>query len=517
MKRFLLENWIILVIGVSLVASMSLAIRNNYVIEENHALQQQTQRIRSLTQDILTKTMHGLDLGVRGYALTKDNNMLRPYEEAMAITPAIFLRLDSLLQRQGYDKRHELVAVNDEVKRYMQVSREMIAMAQRDSMTQFTDMLRQDKGYDVWKKYEAFSNPLFTREDELNKRAIATYRAAMRNNLILQISILLLSMPLLYFFVVKIRKERDRRAALLKKVDENDRQYVFNSGLETAADSTEINETSIHNVKKASGFISSLTDGNYQVEWDGLNDGNRKLNEATLAGNLLALRDKLKHVKLEDERRNWVNEGLAAFSEIIRSHQQNVETLCEQSTTYMVRYLNAQQAGLFVLEGENDDQYLKLASCYAFNRKKHIDKRINIGEGLIGQTYLEGDTIRLTQIPQGYTHITSGLGEATPRYLAIVPFKYDQKIPAIIEISAFHDLEEHQLQFLERAGEHLASAIVSSQNTVKMRELLDSASQNEEQMRQREEELRQNMEELQATQEQLLRQQREARELEIAS
>ncbi|MGC3943118.1 MAG: CHASE3 domain-containing protein [Chryseolinea sp.] len=517
MKRFFLENWIILVIGVSLVASMSLAIRNNYVIEENHALQQQTQRIRSLTQNILSTTMHGLDLGVRGYALTKDNNMLRPYEEAIQTTPAIFRRLDSLLQKQEYENRSELTAVDEEVRKYIKSSQEMIGMAQRDSMRQFTDMLRQDKGYDVWKKYSAFSTPLFAREDELNKQAITTYRAAMRNNLILQVSILLLTMPLLYLFIVKMRRERDRRSSLLKKVDDNDRQYVFNSGEDVKDTSTEINETSIHNVKKASNFISSLTEGNYQVEWDGLTDRNKKLNESTLAGNLLGLRDKLKRVKVEDERRNWINEGLAAFSEIVRSHQTNMEMLCEQSINYMVRYLNAQQAGLFVMHEEGEDRYLTLASCYAFNRKKYIEKRINIGEGLVGQTYLEGDTVRLKKVPQGYTHITSGLGEATPKFLAIVPFKYDRKIPAIIEISSFSDLEEHQLQFLERAGEHLASAIVSSQNTVRMRELLESASQNEEQMRQREEELRQNMEELQATQEQLMRQQREANALQMAS
>jgi hypothetical protein len=328
---------------------------------------------------------------------------------------------------------------------------------------------------------------------------------------------LLLAMPLLYMFIMKMRKERDRRASLLKKVDENDRQFVFNSGVEAANGSSEINETSIHNVKKASGFISSLTDGNYDVEWDGLNERNKVLNQSTLAGNLLNLRDKLKRVKLADDRRNWTNEGLAAFSEIVRSNQHKMDALCEQSIQYMVRYLNAQQAGLFVLDGAEGDQHLRLASCYAFNRKKFLDKRVNIGEGLVGQTYLEGDTIRLKEIPQGYTHITSGLGEATPRHLAIVPFKYDGKVPAIVEISSFHDLEEHQLQFLERAGEHLASAIVSSQNTVKMSELLDSASQNEEQMRQREEELRQNMEELQATQEQLLRQQREEKVLQKAS
>lgn len=517
MKRFIVENWIILVIGVSLIASMSLAIRNNYVIGANHDLQQQTQRVRTLTQDILTKTMHGLDLGVRGYGYTKDKNMLRPYEEAMQITPAIFRRLDSLLQKQEYAKRSELISVNDEVKRYMAFSQEMITMAERDSMNQFVAMLRQDKGYDVWKKYDAFSTPLFIREDELNRQAITSYRAAMRNNLILQVSILLLAMPLLYVFIVKMRKERDRRAALLKKVDENDRHYVFNSGGSTGNESTEINETSIHNVKKASAFIASLTDGNYNVEWEGLNEQNRALNESTLAGNLLQLRDKLTRVKLEDDRRNWANEGLAAFSEIVRTNQHQMETLCEQSIQYLVRYLNAQQAGLFVISGGDVDPHLRLASCYAFSRKKYLDKRVNIGEGLVGQTYLEGDTIRLKQVPQGYTHITSGLGESTPRYLAIVPFKTDGSIPAVVEISSFHDLEDYQLQFLERAGEHLASAIVSSQNTVKMKKLLESAAENEEQMRQREEELRQNMEELQATQEQLLRQQREEKEYKKAS
>ncbi|HEY5824081.1 MAG TPA: hypothetical protein VIT44_06945 [Cyclobacteriaceae bacterium] len=66
-------------------------------------------------------------------------------------------------------------------------------------------------------------------------------------------------------------------------------------------------------------------------------------------------------------------------------------------------------------------------------------------------------------------------------------------------------MEEHQLQFLKRAGEHLASAILNSQTTQKMKTLLEASAYNEQQMKQREEELRQNMEELQATQEELVR------------
>lgn len=504
MNKFLNENWIILVIGVFLMASMTLAIRNNYVIEENHQLQQQTQLIRQRTQSILSLTMHGLDLGVRGFALTKDNAMLRPYEEAIQKTPGIFFQLDSLLQLQDYDSK-ALEAVKAEVNSYIRFSKEMVGTAQADNMPQFISMLQEDKGYDVWKKYAAFSDPLFAYEEELNKQAIANYRAAMRNNLILQISILLLAMPLLYLFIIKMRRERDGRASLLKKVEENDREFVFNSGVHHHTSASEVNDTSIRNVKKASSFITQMADGNYEVDWEDLNTENQLLNKTTLAGKLLQLRDKLKQVKQEDEKRNWVNEGLTAFSEIIRTHQQDKKALANHSVIYIANYLKAQQAGLFILEGEDNDAHLELAACYAFNRKKFLTKRINIGEGLIGQTYLEGEVVQLKVIPSGYTHITSGLGEATPRYLVIVPFKYETHIPAIIEVSSFNDLEEHHLQFLKKAGEYLASAIVNSQNTSRMKVLLENASYNEKQMRQREEELRQNMEELQATQEQLVR------------
>jgi len=508
MKKFLTENWIILVIGVFLIVSMAMAIRNNYIIEKNHELQQEAELIHKHTQDILSKTMHGLDLGVRGFGLTKEESMLVPYKEAVQTSAINFKRLDSLLEKQQYSERSVLSGVKNEISNYIQFSQNMVDVAKSDNMPVFIDMLKQDKGYDVWKKYSAFADPLFKHEEELNNKARANYQAAMRTNLIMQISILLLAVPLLYFFIIQIRKERDGRTALLKKVEENDRKLVFNSGVNTKSSSEEINENSIQNVTKASQFIASMAEGNYEVDWTGLTDANRELNRATLAGNLIQLRNKLKRVKQEDEKRNWINEGLAAFSEIVRSHQHDMKGLAEQCVSYLTRYLGAQQAGLFIVEDEGERKQLVLAACYAFNRKKFIQKKISIGEGLIGQTYLEGDIVQMKQIPSGYTHITSGLGEATPGYLVIVPFKYETVIPAIIEISSFKDLEEHQLQFVKRAGEHLASAILNSQTTQKMKALLEASAYNEQQMKQREEELRQNMEELQATQEELVRKSR---------
>jgi CHASE3 domain sensor protein len=476
MKRFLSENWIIVVIGFFLMASMAMAIRNNAIIRKNHERQQQAELIRQQTEAILSKTMHGLDLGVRGYALNSEVAMLRPYEEAIQTNPVTFFKLDSLLERQAYAGRKDLQAVKLEVDNYVRFSKLMVEVATSGDMEEFKRMIREDKGYDVWKKFSAFASPLFAYEAQVNKEAQTSYKAAMRVNLIMQLSILVLAIPLLYVFVMKLRKERDGRTALLKKVEENDRQFVFNSGTTVATSADQINESSIQNVTTASKFVSKLAEGDYNVGWEGLNGANLELNRATLAGNLLQLRDKLKQVKEEDEKRNWINEGLTAFSELTRQHQNEIKVLCEQCVKYLAKYLSAQQAGIFLLKEENGEVFLSLEACYAFDRKKFSEKRIELGEGLIGQTYLEGEPVRLKELPNGYTHITSGLGEAMPKYMVIIPFKTDSKIPAIIEMFSFSELEDHHLRFLQRAGEVLASAIITTQTALKMKQLIESSA-----------------------------------------
>jgi CHASE3 domain sensor protein len=509
MKKFFANNWIILTIGLALIASMLMAIRNKNTIERNSQLQQQSELVKESTRKILSSTMHGLDLGLRGFALTKDDNMLRPYNLALEEKKEIFNVLDSNLQQQGYTGLAQLQAVKIEIESYVSFCNEMIEVARRDSMNQVIAMLREDRGYGVWKKYDDFSRPLFEFEDAVYQQALGNYNAAIRNNLILQVCIVLLVLPALYLFVVRIRREREARQKLLLEVEMNDRKRVFNAGTEQNTDAKKVINTSIQNIRTASDFIMAMARGEYDVTWIGLNDHNYSLNKETLAGNLMDMREKLKKVKLEDDQRNWVNEGLAKFSEIVRNNQENSQQLAERCVSFLTKYLHAQQSNLFVLEGDEDDQHLKLAACYAFDRKKWIEKRVDIGAGLVGQAFLEGDIVTLKQIPQGYIKITSGLGDATPSNLVIVPLKSDVHTVAMIEIASFSIFEEYQIGFLRKAGEFLASAILNAQTTYKMKYLLDQSRINEENMRQREEEMRQNMEELQATQEELIRKEKE--------
>jgi CHASE3 domain sensor protein len=505
MKKFLSDNWIFLIIGLSFVTSTIFAIRNNYVIEQNYTVQQQTDLVKQRTSEILSLTMHGLDLGVRGFGLTRDEKLLTPYRESIQKTPDIFAELDSLLAMQGYSARADLEKVKLEVDQYIKFSNQMIELAKANQMDAFGEMLKEDRGYQVWSKYAAFQVPLIAYEDGMKNQSVGAYRNAIKSNLVIQITILILLTPMLLFFIQKMKNERLKREAVLNEVDRTDRSFVFNPGDNSQALTEDINKRSITNVKRASEFIASLALGKYDVEWQGLTKDKESINKQTLAGNLVNLREKLRMVKLDDERRNWANEGLAQFSEIVRNNQNNHEDLAVKTISFLTQYMQAQQGSLFVQEGEENDLHLRLAGCYAFDRRKWLEKRIEIGSGMVGQVYLEGESVIFTDVPKGYTSITSGLGHATPDCIMIIPMKNDDKTVAIAEFATFNIPGQHQIQFLEKAGAYLASAIINTRTTLKMKTLLTEATEREEMLREREEELRQNMEELQATQEDIMR------------
>jgi transcriptional regulator with GAF, ATPase, and Fis domain len=298
---------------------------------------------------------------------------------------------------------------------------------------------------------------------------------------------------------------------LINNLQENNQRYLFNPGKAAQQDQEKhVLEYSIENLKKAADFINQISEGNYQVDWQELNEENRSLNKDNLVGKLIGMREQMKKVKQEDEKRLWTTEGINQFSENIRKHQHSLQDLCYQSVVFLVKYLRAQQGGLFIHQAEEGgDAYLELAACYAFDRKKFVEKRIEIGHGILGQTYLEAETVLLTELPQKYTTITSGLGEATPTCLLVVPMKYNDKVQAILEIAGFHIYEPHEIAFIEKAGEFIASAIAAAQSTEMTQTLLAQFQEQAEQMRAQEEEMRQNMEELVATQEEMHRKEQE--------
>jgi PAS domain S-box-containing protein len=217
--------------------------------------------------------------------------------------------------------------------------------------------------------------------------------------------------------------------------------------------------------------------------------------------------DNLKTAAEDEAKRSWANEGIARFGEILRSDKE-LNLLAETVIANLVKYNGANQGAFFLVnESASKEVHLEMIACYAYNRKKFISKRIEIGEGLVGQCYLEKDSIYLTDIPQSYVQITSGLGEAKPSSVLIVPLLNNGRIEGIIELASFKPFKEYEIAFIKKIAESIASTISTVRVNEQTRSLLEKSQQQAEELRAQEEEMRQNMEELNATQEEMTRKQ----------
>jgi nitrate/nitrite-specific signal transduction histidine kinase len=252
-------------------------------------------------------------------------------------------------------------------------------------------------------------------------------------------------------------------------------------------------------LKQKADFAKSIGTGRLVAEYKPLSE------KDTLGYSLIEMRDSLKEVAQEDAKRQWATEGLAKFSETLRTHN-SLQQLGNTVVADLVKYLNANQGGLFLVNDDNQDGLrLELLACYAYNRKKYLEKSIRPGEGLVGQAYLEGEQIYLTDIPRNYISITSGLGEANPTALLIMPLKVNEKIEGVLEIASFQIMAPHEINFVEKLSENIASALASVKTNARTTQLLEESQLQSEAMRAQEEEMRQSLEELHATQEEMRR------------
>ncbi|MBU8893619.1 MAG: GAF domain-containing protein [Bacteroidales bacterium] len=266
---------------------------------------------------------------------------------------------------------------------------------------------------------------------------------------------------------------------------------------------TQALNTSINELNKKAEFANQIGSGNIDYTLDLISEedelGQSLIN---MRNSLLKARSEEEKRKEEDKKRRWTNEGLAIFAEILRNNTDNLNVLAKEIIKNLVYYLNANQGGLFVLnDQEKKTVVFDLLSAFAFDSEKFIKKQIELGEGLVGTCAVEKQTLYLTEIPQDYIHITSGLGGANPNSLLFVPLKIENTILGVIEIASFNKFKKHEIEFAEKAAESIASALKSVGINARTTLLLEQSQQQAEEMAAQEEEMRQNMEELQATQE----------------
>ncbi len=285
--------------------------------------------------------------------------------------------------------------------------------------------------------------------------------------------------------------------------------YLISLGYSTLLrEKQQIIDLEQNRIRQVDEFARQLSQDNLEVDFKltGEND--------SLGKSLLHLRDTLKQdfnnnlkIRKEEEQRNWLTEGSAHFSEVLRNNMNDLEQLSFHVIKDLTKYVNAVQGGFYLLDDSDPyNRFFKLTAFFAYDRRKFADQKVKWGDGLIGTCAMEKKTIHLKHVPETYITVTSGLGEATPDNLLVVPIPYEDQIFGVMEFASLGKFEQNHISLIENTAQSVASTISTVKTNMQTAQLLEESKAQTQALTSHEEEMRQNMEELQATQEEALRQ-----------
>jgi len=225
--------------------------------------------------------------------------------------------------------------------------------------------------------------------------------------------------------------------------------------------------------------------------------------------------DEIIEQREQEKVRNWITEGLAHFGDIISKHKGSLDDLSKEVLNNLVKYVGAYQGIMAVADRDDPtDIHLKITATYAVSAERVGTGRIELDEGLIGATFQDKELRYVENVPTNYIKIESGLGEAVPSKLLLLPLKTeDGAVHGVVELAFLTDVEESIKVFMDKVSSVIALNIHAASLNQKTTLLLQQSKEQTEELRAQEEEMRQNMEELEATQEQISRQMNELNEL----
>lgn len=226
-------------------------------------------------------------------------------------------------------------------------------------------------------------------------------------------------------------------------------------------------------IQKTTEFARSIGSGDLNIKYE--IDSQNALDAALIdmQKNLQHAREEEENRKAENEKLSWAQNGLAQLGEYLRMSNIDISEFSFNVISFLVKYVGALQGGIFISEEQEDTKYLSLKAAYAFDRKKQLEARVEFGESLVGRCAIEGKTIFLTDIPDGYLYITSGLGENKPRCLLLVPLVFEDEVHGVIEIASIKMIEDYQISFFDSVAERIASSISNIKKNINTAELLE--------------------------------------------
>jgi len=197
----------------------------------------------------------------------------------------------------------------------------------------------------------------------------------------------------------------------------------------------------------------------------------------------------LRDTTQKNVEQDWLKTNLARFTRMMQG-QKNLANISKLILTELAPTVGAQHGVFYLAQTESGSEtVLRLAATYAYRERKNINTTFRIGEGLVGEAALERERILITNVPENYIQINSGLGEARPMNIVVLPVLFEDQVMGVVELASFNRFSETYLSLLDQLAETMGVGLNSIAATMRTEELLSQSQAMAEELQAQQEEL----------------------------
>jgi signal transduction histidine kinase/HAMP domain-containing protein/ActR/RegA family two-component response regulator len=221
------------------------------------------------------------------------------------------------------------------------------------------------------------------------------------------------------------------------------------------------------------------------------------------SGEVAVLKDKLnemirnlRETTRENTEQDWLKTNLERFTRLLQG-QRDLATVSRMILSELAPLLSVQHGVFYTLVAEEGHPpTLRYQAGYGFKERKHLASEFRLGEGLVGQCAQEKERILLTDVPDDYVTINSGLGESRPLNIIVLPILFEGSVRAVVELASFSRFSDSHQAFLDGLTESIGLVLNTIEANTLTENLLTQAQSQAQELQSRQEDLRSSNEDL---------------------
>ncbi|QLE40345.1 response regulator [Nostoc sp. C052] len=408
-----------------------------------------TYQVLSQLED-LNLQLTNAETGQRGYIITGEQRYLEPYNSAIQVINQKVREIQRLTV-DNPNQQNRLDILQPLLTERMAVMKNVIELRQTQGLEASQKAILTDQGKQLMDNIQKVIQAMKNEENALLKQRTQKAQAAGQQTL----ASIVYSIPLFSLLLALIGFALTRHiSAPLKQV---------------------------------SDLAEKMADGDLSVS---LPDSDRLDEVGVLTRTFNQMIVNLRNTTQRNEEQNWLKSNLAEFTQMLQG-QRNLESVARMILSNLAPLVGASQGVFYAMDSIDDQPVLKLLSSYAYKERKNLANQFRLGEGLVGQCALEKQRILLTEVPHDYIRISSGLGEAPPLNIIVLPILFEAEVNAVIELASFGPFNQLHLTFLEQLSENLGVFLNNIASQLQTQQLLEESVALTEELQTQQEELQQ--------------------------